>query len=130
MGLAGRRADASWYVVAVVVVSLLALAAIVVLAVLRPLADNTLPILIIGFVAPTLAALLSVLRGQDTARAVAATNDQVVVLHDLVNSRLTELLKLTAAAARAEGVIAGAAVAVAPVVVVAPAVPGALGVAP
>ena len=116
MRLVMGRTDASWYVVAVVVVSLLALAAIVVLAVLRPLADNTLPILIIGCVAPTLAALLSVLRGQVTARAGAATNDQGVVLHDLVNSRLTELLRLTAAASRAEGVIAGAALPAAPAI--------------
>jgi len=101
------------YVIAVIAISLLALGSIVVLSVMRPLADNTLPILIMGFVAPTLAALLSVVRGQDTAKQLAATNEQVVVLHDLVNSRLTELLRLTATASRAEGVIEGAALPVA-----------------
>lgn len=87
----GRRATA--YVWAIVVLCALALAFVVGVSVAKPDSDNTALIALgLGVLAPVLTAL------------VAAAIQQV---HLAVNSRLTQLLILTAKASRAEGKAVG-----------------------
>jgi hypothetical protein len=84
---------ATSYVWAIVILCGLALMFVVGVTVARPETDNTALITLgLGVLAPVLAAL------------VAATIQQV---HLAVNSRLTQLLKLTDIASRAEGYAAG-----------------------
>jgi hypothetical protein len=86
------------YVMSIVVLCILAAAFVVVITIVRPGADNaTLIASVVGLVVPVNVALL------------AATVQQV---HVAVNSRLSQLLELTAAASLAEGKIAGKADAV------------------
>ena len=81
------------YLWVVVILCVLAVAFVVGITIVRPDKDNTALIAVgLGVVVPVLTAL------------VAATIQQV---HLAVNSRLTQLLKLTAAASRAEGKAAG-----------------------
>jgi hypothetical protein len=83
------------YVGAVVALSLIGVGAIITVLIVRPPpADNTgIIVAILGFLVPTVTALL------------AAAVQQV---HLAVNSRLTQLLQLTASSARAEGELKGA----------------------
>lgn len=72
-------------------------AAIVAIVVLRPGEDNTALITsVVGFLAPTMAALLAFIKSVQTGAAVQE-------LHLAVNSRLTELLEQTAKASKSEG---------------------------
>jgi hypothetical protein len=81
------------YVVSIVVLCVLAAAFVVAITIIRPGMDNsTIIASVVGIVVPVNVALL------------AATVQQV---HIAVNSRLSQLLELTAAASLAEGKIAG-----------------------
>lgn len=74
-----------------------AVGAVVAVEVLRPDKDNAaLVTAILGVIVPTTAALLALVRGNETERAVRD-------VHLLVNSRLTQLLEQTAVASRAQG---------------------------
>ena len=80
------------FVVSTIILCILVAAFVVVITVVRPDKDNTSLILsIVGVIVPVITALL------------AATIQQV---HLAVNSRLSQLLELTATASRAEGKIA------------------------
>lgn len=82
------------YLVAVVIMTLLALGAVLAVLVLRPGQDNTqLIATIVGFCVPTTTAILAFMKSQET--------------HLAVNSRLDSFMKQHADSARAEGVIAG-----------------------
>jgi hypothetical protein len=71
--------------------------AIIVISYLRPNVDNTLLIIIVlGFLTPTLASLIAVVKGFANANAIRD-------LHVIVNSRLTELLQQTSLAANLAG---------------------------
>ena len=71
--------------------------AIIVISYLRPNVDNTLLIIIVlGFLTPTLASLIAVVKGFANANAIQE-------LHVIVNSRLTELLQQTSLAANLTG---------------------------
>jgi len=79
------------FVVSTIILCILVAAFVVVITVVRPDKDNTSLILsIVGVIVPVITALL------------AATIQQV---HLAVNSRLSQLLELTATASRAEGKI-------------------------
>lgn len=72
-------------------------ASIVAISVLRPKEDNTILITqVLGFLAPTAAALLALVKSTQTGTAVRE-------LHLAVNSRLTQLLEQTAMASEAVG---------------------------
>ncbi len=84
---------ATTYVMSIVVLCIVTIAAIITVTIARPTVDNTgLIATIIGVTSPILVALL------------AAAVQQV---HYAVNSRLSQLLELTATASRAEGQLAG-----------------------
>lgn len=79
------------FVISTIILCILVAAFVVVITVVRPEKDNTSLILsIVGVIVPVITALL------------AATIQQV---HLAVNSRLSQLLELTATASRAEGKI-------------------------
>jgi len=81
--------NATIYVAAIVALCVLSAGFVVLISVARPNADNTgLILAVLGIVAPVITALL------------AAAIQQV---HVGVNSRLTQLLELTAVASKAEG---------------------------
>jgi len=84
---------ATMYVIAIVVLCFLFASFVLLVTFIRPDKDNTtLIISVSGVVVPIITALL------------AATIQQV---HLAVNSRLSQLLELTAASSRAEGKLAG-----------------------
>ena len=77
--------------------SLAGVAAVLIISYLRPNIDNTLLITtVIGFLTPTLASLIAVIKGFTNASAIQD-------LHLIVNSRLTQLLQQTALASEAFG---------------------------
>jgi hypothetical protein len=81
----------------VVIVTVVGAAAVVSIILLRPKEDNTLLIAsVLGFLGPTAAALLALIKSAQTGAAVQD-------LHLAVNSRLTQLLELTAASSKSEG---------------------------
>lgn len=85
------------YLVAVVVMLGIAIAAITAIAILRPEKDNaTLYALILGSTGPTTLALLAFMKSQET--------------HLSVNSRLEQFIQSTDRSARAEGELLGRAV--------------------
>jgi len=74
----------------IVSLGIVGVAAIVAIVALRPHEDNAALIAtVLGFLAPTMAALLALIKVQE--------------LHLAVNSRLTQLLEQTAKASRSEG---------------------------
>ncbi|MDD5199254.1 MAG: hypothetical protein PHC88_05570 [Terrimicrobiaceae bacterium] len=82
------------YVVAVVLMTLLALSAIVAITVMRPTQDNTaIMALIISATAPTTLALLAFMKAQET--------------HLSVNSRLNDFMRTASELARAKGIAHG-----------------------
>lgn len=82
------------YLIAIVIMALVAIMAIVLVAVLRPAVDNTpLYVLILGSIGPTTLALLAFMKSQET--------------HLSVNSRLDQFIKNADRSARAEGELAG-----------------------
>ena len=90
-----RDPSRAWiYVLAILGMSFLGVSAIVAITIGRPESDNTAVIVsIVGFLTPTLAAILAILKVQD--------------VHVLINSRMTALLAITAKASEAEGKLAG-----------------------
>jgi hypothetical protein len=78
---------------AIVVLCVAGLVGAVLVALFRPGDSTELIVTILGFVAPTVAALVAILR--------------VESVHLSVNSRLTELVQATGDAARASGELAG-----------------------
>ncbi len=88
--------------IAIVVLCLTAAAFVLALSWLRPTADNGPTILLLfGIVAPVVTALL--------ATVVQAARNEIQKVHLAVNSRLTQLLELTARASKAEGNLEGVA---------------------
>jgi hypothetical protein len=86
---------------ATVVIVIVAVLAAIVLVESRGGPDvETLVVNMLAFTAPTIAAILALMKA---AESVAVVKD----LHIQINSRMTQLLELTAAAAHAEGVVAG-----------------------
>lgn len=82
-----------FYVVTIFGLCLLGISSILAIVVLRPEGDNTTIIIaIVGFLAPTVAAIVALM---------------VKDVHVLINSRMTELLVATAQASRAEGKVEG-----------------------
>ena len=87
--------------------SLIGVLAIILISFLRPNIDNTVLITtVIGFLTPTLASLIAVVKSFHNANAIEE-------LHLAVNSRLTELLQQTSLAANLAGRAAAAAAAIA-----------------
>jgi cytochrome b subunit of formate dehydrogenase len=83
------------YVLAIVVLSILGVSAVVIVLIVRPPPIDNTPIItvILGFLIPTVTALLA---------------GAVQQVHIAVNSRLTQLLEITATASHAQGQIDGA----------------------
>lgn len=93
-------------ILAVVVLSSLSLVSIVLVAVLRP--DDTQAIVSIAqFIVPTIAVLITLIKAQEAVGKATEAVIQTKATHDLVNSTATELRKLTASAAHAEGKLEG-----------------------
>ncbi len=91
-----QSSNASLYVWAVIGLSVVAVVAILVIFLIRPDRDNTsLITIVLGFLVPVIMAFL------------AASIQQV---HLAVNSRLSQLVALTAKASRAEGELSGSAI--------------------
>jgi hypothetical protein len=67
----------------------------------------TLLVALAGLVTAAATAVVAVLTAIRQGRALSALEHHVIVVHDLFNSRMTELMRLTAASSRAEGVRAG-----------------------
>lgn len=92
-GTVAVGSKATLYVVLMVALCMLTVIAIVVVTIVRPAADNALLIgTILGVTAPVAVSLLGL---------------SVQEVHKAVNSRLSQLLELTASASRAEGHLAG-----------------------
>lgn len=92
VGGVNRIDHTNMLVVATIFLAVLAVVAIIIIFLVRPDKDNTaLVATLMGFLVPLMTALL------------AAAVQQV---HAAVNSRLTQLLRVTAAKSRAEGILA------------------------
>ena len=61
-----------------------------------------------GAIPPTIMALAALIASWRNGRKVESSTKKIEELHVLVNSRLTQLLELTAKSSRAEGVAEGA----------------------
>jgi hypothetical protein len=82
------------YLIAIVIMAIVTVAAIVIIAVVRPAQDNaSINIQIIGFATTTTAAILAFMKAQET--------------HLSVNSRLEQFIKNADRAARSEGELVG-----------------------
>lgn len=89
--------SAKFIIGSIVAVSVVGVAAIVTITLLRPHEDNTALIgSVLTFLGPTAAALLALIKSIQTGAAVQE-------LHLAVNSRLTQLLEQTAKASKSEG---------------------------
>lgn len=89
------------YVVAACATTFVAVAAVVAIVLVRPDKDNTsLITVIVGMVAPTIAAILALIKGSESA-------DAVKELRVVVDGRLTQLLEQTARAEHLAGQHAG-----------------------
>jgi len=81
------------YLIAVIVMVLIGVVSVMAVVIIRPNSDNTLLITtIVGFIAPTLMALLAFLKAQETRIAV--------------DGRMDELLELTRESGNAQGRLA------------------------
>lgn len=86
--------DMGWTLVAICGLSICGVGCIVLLTLAQPGGDNTRVLaLIIGFLAPTIAALIGIVKSIQNGNAIAE-------LKKAVNSRLSQLLDQTALAAR------------------------------
>lgn len=93
-------------ILAVVVLSSLSLISIVIISILRP--DDTQAVVsITQFIVPTIAVLITLVKAQEAASKAEEAVIQTKLTHDLVNSTASELIKLTATAAHAEGKLEG-----------------------
>lgn len=93
-------------ILAVVVLSSLSLVSIVIITVLRP--DDTQAVVSMAqFIVPTIAVLITLIKAQEAGDKAEQAVVQTKATHDLVNSTATELRKLTASAAHAEGKLEG-----------------------
>ncbi len=89
------------YIVAVLIMAVLGVAAIVTLTVMRPKEDNVVIItLILGFLAPTTLSLLSLMKAQEATNVATET-------HKIVNSELEKWKKDFAAKNFAQGQVSG-----------------------